>query len=241
MRRMQALVIGDLMRLTRYNLFSANMAVMVLWILLSWFLPENLVREFLPMVFLMDSVMMTVLLVGATLFYEKKEHTMNSILVSPATDGEYLLSKIVVSVINALITAAIVCAVLYFMKGTVLNYAALVGAILVVTAFHTLVGVWMCYITNGFTSLLIVFMIYALACALPTALITLGLLPGWLSGLLIVLPVEASNNLFALSIRGVDTWKALFGYAYLIALGALLYLRVILPRFGAYSMEELGV
>ncbi|NLM45490.1 MAG: hypothetical protein GX200_01620 [Firmicutes bacterium] len=83
MTRLPVLIKGEFDRLKKYNLFTTNMVVLVFWVLLAWFLEGEVLLEFIPSIFLMESIMMTILLVGATLFYEKKEHTINSIMVSP--------------------------------------------------------------------------------------------------------------------------------------------------------------
>ena len=104
MTRLIVLVKNEFERLNKYNLFSAHFVVLLLWVVLAWFLEEEILLHFMPVVFLMESVMMTILLVGATLFYEKKSHTINSIMVSPVTENEYLLAKVLVNAGNALIT-----------------------------------------------------------------------------------------------------------------------------------------
>ena len=101
MARLGILVQGELDRLKKYNLFTATTVVLLLWVGMTWLLEAEEIAAFVPLILLMDSTAMTVALVGATLFYEKKEHTLNSILVTPVREAEYILAKIIVSIINS--------------------------------------------------------------------------------------------------------------------------------------------
>ena len=99
--------------------------------------------------------MMTILLVGATLFYEKKEHTINSIMVSPVTENEYLLAKVLVNAGNALITVFFISAAVYLIKSVTYNYLLLLPAVLLVTITHTLLGIRLAYDAKDFILLTI--------------------------------------------------------------------------------------
>lgn len=87
MARLGILVQGELDRLKKYNLFTATTVVLLLWVGMTWLLEAEEIAAFVPLILLMDSTAMTVALVGATLFYEKKEHTINSILVTPVREA----------------------------------------------------------------------------------------------------------------------------------------------------------
>mgnify|MGYP000846013868 FL=1 len=122
MDRLGILVAGELDRLKKYNLFTALTVVLLMWLAIAWLLDAEELKLFVPLILLMDSTMMTIVLVGATLFYEKKEHTLNSILVSPVREAEYLISKIIVGIINSLITLVALWAMVYFLKDISFNF-----------------------------------------------------------------------------------------------------------------------
>lgn len=241
MDRLLPLVKGEFDRLNKYNLFTANFVVLLFWVGLVMFFDGAELMMFVPVIFLMDSTMMTILLVGATLFYEKQEHTMNSIMVSPVTEDEYLFSKVMVSVLNSLITVVFISAALYFIKGVTYNYLLLIPAIIVVTVVHAMIGIRLSYHAKSFSSLLVNFMVYVFVFVLPTVFATLGIIDAKLTKYLIVLPPEASNILIGAIARDVEPWKLVFGYTYLVVLSFLLYRFMIKPRFNEYVMRETGV
>lgn len=241
MNRLSVLIKGDFERLNKYNLFTANFVVLLLWVLLAWFLEVDELRLFIPVIFLIDSVMMTILLVGATLFYEKKEHTINSIMVSPVKEHEYLLSKIIVNAINSLITVAFISGAVYLIKGVTYNYLLVVPAVLIITVVHTLIGIRLSYSAKDFTSLLVSFVVYMFVFLFPSVFATIGIIDAAVARYFIILPPEASSILINSGFNDVELWKVLFGYGYLAVLSLLLYLYAVKPKFNEYLMKETGV
>jgi len=239
--KLSALVRGDFTRLTKYNLFAANFVTLLFWVLLAYFLEGEVLLGFIPLIFFMDSVMMTVLLVGATLFYEKKEHTMNSIMVSPVTEDEYLVSKIVVNVINSLITVVFISAAVFLMKEVTFNYLLVVPAVLTVTALHTVIGIRLSYSAKDFTSLLINYMLYVFIFVMPPIFAMLDLIGDSVARFFILLPPEASYILIGSAFTAAAPGRVIVSYIYLLALTVVLYYRVVRPGFNAYLMRETGV
>lgn len=241
MNNLPVLVRGEFARLRKYNLFTANLVVLLLWVVLTYFLEGEVLLRFIPLIFFMDSVMMTILLVGATLFYEKKEHTMNSIMVSPVTEDEYLIAKIVVNVVNSLITVALVSVALYALKRVTFNYVLVVWAVAVVTALHTVIGIRLAYTAKDFTSLLINYMVYVFMFVIPPLFAMVDLIHDSIARFFILLPPEASNIIISAAFVELEPGRVVLAYVYLMALTVLFYSRVVKPGFNAYLMRETGV
>ncbi|MCR3921968.1 MAG: ABC transporter permease [Firmicutes bacterium] len=241
MSRLSVLVKGDFDRLNKYNLFTAHFVTLLLWVLLAWFLEGAELRQFMPLIFLMDSVMMTILLVGATLFYEKKEHTINSIMISPVTENEYLLSKVIVNAINSLITVLFISAAVYFMKDVTYNYFLLIPAVILVTMVHTLLGIRLAYSAKDFTSLLVNFIVYALLFLMPSIFASIGVISQKIAQYFILLPPETSSILISTGFEDVELWKILVSYGYLLVLSFLLFRFAVKPKFNEYVMKDTGV
>lgn len=241
MSNLPVLVRGEFTRLSKYNLFTANFVVLLFWVLLTYFLEGDVLLRFIPLILFMDSVMMTILLVGATLFYEKKEHTINSIMVSPVTEDEYLISKIVVNVVNSLITVVFVSVAVYAIKGVTFNYFLVVPAVVMVTALHTVIGIRLSYTAKDFTSLIINYMVYVFVFVMPPLFAMVDLIDESIARFFILLPPEASNLLISSAFVEVDPWRVMIAYAYLFVLTAVLYYRVVKPGFNAYLIKETGV
>jgi len=238
---LRTLIRGEFDRLNKYGLFKANLVILLVWVFLAWFLEGDALLRFIPLIFLMDSVMMTILLVGATLFYEKKEHTINSLMVTPVTENEYLLSKIITNVLNSLLTAAFISLAVYLLKGVTYKYWLVVPAVALVTVVHTLIGIRLSYSAKDFTSLLVNYMVYVFIFFLPPVFAQLGLIDQAVARFFILLPPEASGILIGSGFALVEPWKIVFSYVYLALLSILLFRFVVKPQFTAYVMRETGV
>jgi len=241
MARLGLLVKGELDRLKKYNLFTATTVVLIMWLGLAWLLEAEELKMFVPLIMLMDSMMMTIVLVGATLFYEKKEHTINSIMVTPVREDEYLVAKIIVNIINSLITVAALSAAVYFLKGVTFNLLMVTAAVIVITIVHTVIGVWLAYYAKAFSSMLVNYMLYIMVLALPTILAGLGVIKGKVVNFLILLPPDASFTLVKAGFENVETWRVVTAFAYLLALAALIYRFIVKPKLSDYAMRETGV
>lgn len=241
MPNLLTLVKAEFYRLNKYNLFTANFVVLIMWVVLAYFLEGEVLLRFIPFIFFMDSVMMTILLVGATLFYEKKEHTINSIMVAPVTENEFLFSKILVNVLNSLLTVAFISIAVYVIKEVTFNYLLVIPAIILVTTVHSLIGIRLSYSAKDFTSHLINYMLYVFIFALPPIFALFGIIDESVSRFFILLPPEASNILINTAFAETEAWRVIFSYLYLIVLSAVLYKFSVKPKFNEYLMKETGV
>ena len=177
MAKIKHLVAGEFQRLTKYNLFTASFFVALIWIGLGIFLDPEEFRVFLPFVFLMEASAMTALLVGAQMYYEKKEHTISSMLISPITSTDYIVSKILTNIINLIIIFGVIFLSMYFIKDMTFNYLILLIAVFLVTAFYVFVGILLSYISKDFTALLLNYMVIMIVFILPSICVMIGLLP----------------------------------------------------------------
>lgn len=241
MDRLGVLVRGELDRLNKYGLFKATTVVTLLWIGVAWFMGEAELEVFVPLIFLMESTMMALLLVGATMFYEKKENTMNSLMVTPVTGQEYLASKIIMSIINSMITVVVISAAIYFIKGMTFNYLFLVPAMLLVTVVHTLIGIKIAYHSLNFSSMLVNYIVYIFVFMIPAILAMFDVIRGLAADFLILLPPEASNIVLSASFGDVETWRLLAAYGYLLVFAFVLYKYMVKPGLSNYANRETGV
>ena len=241
MAKLGILVQGELDRLRKYNLFTATTVVLLLWVGMTWLLEAGEVTAFVPLILLMDSTMMSSLLVGATLFYEKKEHAINSILVTPVRETEYIAAKIIVSVFNSLLTFLALAATAYFLKGVTFNFALVAAAVVVMTAFHALRGIWFAFCAKTLSSLLVNFRLYIISLMLPPVLADLGIIGEKIARFFIILPPDAAGTMLQAGFATVPLGRLIFGFVYLLALSAALYKYIVLPGFNQYAMRETGV
>ncbi|HET6785928.1 MAG TPA: hypothetical protein VFH18_07880 [Erysipelotrichaceae bacterium] len=242
MEKIKHLVTGEFTRLTKYNLFTASLVVALVWVGIGYFLEIEEFKQFLPFVFLMESSAMTSLLVGAEMFYEKKEHTISSMLISPMTETEYLLGKIIANILNILLIFVIIGVSLYFFKDFLFNFHWLFIGIVLVSSYYVFVGVLLSYISKDFTALLMNYMVLMIVLVLPSIFVLLGILPQSTIDFIFWTPTEVTLRLLNASFNSTfDGIQYLMDSGYIIGLSFILYKFLVLPNFKAYATKDLGV
>jgi len=242
MEKIKHLVSGEFTRLTKYNLFTASLVVALVWVGIGYFLELEEFKQFLPFVFLMESSAMTSLLVGAEMFYEKKEHTISSMLISPMTETEYLLGKIIANILNILLIFVIIGVSLYFFKDFLFNFHWLFLGIVLVSSYYVFVGVLLSYISKDFTALLMNYMVLMIMLVLPSIFVIIGILPQSTLDFIYWTPTEVTLRLLNASFSTTfDGVQYLMDTGYIVILSFALYKFFVLPNFKSYATKDLGV
>ena len=242
MEKIKHLVSGEFTRLTKYNLFTASLVVVLVWVGIGYFLELEEFKQFLPFVFLMESSAMTSLLVGAEMFYEKKEHTISSMLISPMTETEYLLGKIIANILNILLIFVIIGVSLYFFKDFLFNFHWLFLGIVLVSSYYVFVGVLLSYISKDFTALLMNYMVLMIVLVLPSIFVIIGILPQSTLDFIFWTPTEVTLRLLNASFSSTfDGVQYLMDTGYIVTLSFVLYKFFVLPNFKSYATKDLGV
>jgi len=243
MNRLWLLVKGELLRLHKYNVTSISVGVAIIWGVLIYFLGGDLIPTLLPMVILIDATMMSLMYVGAIMYFEKSESTISTLLVTPVTKDELLLAKIISNTLHNLFSSGLIIIAFAFLSDIVINYFLIVLAILVATAVHTIIGICLSYTTKDFSRLLMRVITFAFILMLPTILYSFEILEGTFWEVVnLINPVNGALELIAVSFEGADlTWKFWASLGYLIIGGYLLYTLYAKPKFQEYAVRESGV
>ena len=93
--RLWVLVKGELYRLNKYNMTSISVFVAFMWGVMLYFVNAEILATLLPMVILLDATMMSLMYVGAVMYFEKSESTISTMLVTPVSNSELLLVAII--------------------------------------------------------------------------------------------------------------------------------------------------
>jgi fluoroquinolone transport system permease protein len=241
MSRVGVLVTGEWKRFRKYHLLTANLVLLLIWVLVASALDKGELKPFIPFIFLMDAAMMNIALTGTTIFYEKQEQTINAILVSPVTENEYLCSKVVTSIGNSLLTLVLIALAMWVVKGITFNYWSLIPAIILVAGFHALLGIALTYGAKDFTGIMLRAIVYMFVFLLPAVFGLFGLISENVMTYVMVFPPVSSTSLLSTSVMTIAVWQIVFGYLYLSLLSIVIYLRVVKPGFHRYVVRETGV
>jgi len=85
---------GEIVRLFLYKVVFFAVLVSSIWVLIISLLSASEVKTLLPFVVVMDSGLMSIILLGPMFYYEKQEGIAKSLLVAPISVAEILIAKV---------------------------------------------------------------------------------------------------------------------------------------------------
>ena len=213
MNRLLILIKGELQRLTKYNVTMVSMLVAITWFLLLYFIDDiNFFQSMLPFIIMIDATMMAVLYIGAIMFFEKTESTISTMLVTPTTDDELILSKVIANVIHMLFSSMLIIVAFFFVKDISVNWPIIILSIIISVAFHSLLGFVFSFHTKDFTSMLLGVMLYSFILVIPSGLYYLNVIKGDIWGyILLITPSQAAIEMIAVGLGEALNWRFFVG------------------------------
>lgn len=241
--RIWTLVKGELLRLHKYNVLTISILVAFIWGVILFFLDMDILGKVLPLVLIVDATMMSIMYIGSVMFFEKTESTISTMLVTPSTNSELVLSKVLANTIHNLISSFLIIIVFVIFKDVKLNYLLMVVGIVLATAFHTILGFYMAYYQKNFTGMLVNIMIFSFALMVPSVLYQLNVIKAdWFPYVLLINPIQAGAELINGGFDGyVFEWEYFFSLGYMLIGMILIYRFLVLPKFKDYAIKQSGV
>ncbi len=241
--RLWILVKGELQRLNKYNMTFISILVAFLWGVMLFFVNAEILGTLLPLVILLDATMMSLMYVGSVMYFEKSEATISTMLVTPVSNAELLLSKLLANTLHNMGASALLIAVFVIIKDVQVEYLFIIIGIIIATASHTLLGIVMAYFSKDFTGVLMTVMVFSLTMMTPLILLMLNIIEGevW-EVVLLINPIQAAKEVISAGFTGyVFTYKYYLSLGYLLFGSLALYKFYALPRFQDYAIKNSGV
>jgi fluoroquinolone transport system permease protein len=241
---MAFLIKGELLRLNKYRVTTVSLLVAFVWGLVLYFIDDmNILEQMLPTIIMIDATMMSVIFIGSIMFFEKSEQTISTLLVTPTSMDEQILSKVIANTIHMLLSSMLIILVFYFVKGVTVNFFWMIPILIISIAFHSLLGYVFSYHSKDFTSMLLGVMMFIIFLSIPSILHQFNILfkgDFWRYALLIT-PAQASAELIALGFGGEFTLASAISLVWLIVAGTLGYIFYIKPAYRAYAVRQGGI
>ncbi|MBO8170256.1 MAG: ABC transporter permease [Bacillaceae bacterium] len=241
MPNFMVLLTGELERMKKYNIVAASFVIILIWIGVLHFTDIQDVSRLLPLLVFLDATSMAILMIGVTLFYEKQEGTLKTLLVAPIRKMEYVLAKTAAGVMSNLVTLLVLYLYARLFKEVHVHVFGLVAAVILVSLFHSLVGFLLTYYAKDFTDLLMAMMKYVFVFMLPLLLEQVGIITStWLQNVFYILPTKASYILLQATAGGMETWEIVFSAGYLLVFSLVLAWMAV-RKFLQFALKESGV
>lgn len=227
------LIAGELKRAIRYKVLTIGLVVSLLWLVIIFFVRNNLeeLSMLIPLFIFTDAAVMSVMLIGASIYFEKQEGSVRSVLVSPVGVWPILIAKLINSVMISLISALIVGFGAIIMTDISINIPLLLLYVAITVVAHSAIGFALSIISKDFNAMLVNFMLFMLLFVTPPILIMLNVIPSEYDIYALVSPSQAANALLNSSIEGVSyKW-----YEIMISLIYLVGITIVVMRFFVYK------
>lgn len=241
--RLLYLIKGELLRLHKYKVTTISILIALMWSVLLYFVDNDIFNALLPLLIMIDATMMSMMYIGSVMFFEKKESTMSTMLVTPSKDSEIILSKILANTIHNFFSTALIIIAFVIIKNVEMSYILVALAIVLATLYHTSIGLFLAYYQKDFTTMLMTIMAIAFILVIPSVLFDLGIIQGnvW-EVILLINPIQAASVIISSSFEPLTLdWKYFFSLAYLLISGVLIYKYLVLARYKAYAVSISGV
>ncbi len=244
MNKFNQLLKGEIQRLVKYKVLHVSIFVALIWFSFLVFIEnDEIFIEFLPMIIILDTTLMSILYTGATLFFEKTESTASTLLVTPVKYSDLILAKTAAGIIQTLFSTGLIIIGFYFVKHIEINVLILFYTLVFSTLFHVLLGFIATYLTKDFTSLLVLVMVFSICTLVPTILNQLDLVfkgDIW-SYVLLITPTKVSIVVASVAFGATITTEFWISFIYLILGSYLLYKFAVLPHFKSYVLKQGGI
>ncbi|MCF7931929.1 MAG: ABC transporter permease [Acholeplasmataceae bacterium] len=244
MNRFLILVKGELARFNKYNVTTVSVLITIVWFLLLFFIDDlDILSTMLPFILVVDATMMSVIFVGSVMFFEKSESTVSTMLVTPVTNRELILSKAVANTIHTFISSLAIVLVFHFVKNVEINWFLISFALLIGIFWHSLLGFVFSYHSKDFTTMLVNVMFYNFLITIPAALNFFNVVfkgEVW-EHVLIILPTQATIKLIMAGFNQPIEWAYWLSLAFMLISGILGTLYYVFPKFKEYAVRQSGV
>ncbi len=240
MNRFGVLMAGEIQRLQKYNILAASLVAALLFIGVLHFSEIRDVTAIFPLLIFMDATSMAVVLIGASMFFEREEGSIKTILVSPVGKMEYSLAKCLATVFTSLLTLILLYVYAVTFREINVNLPFLLAGVVLVAGFHALVGFLLTFYSRDFTGLLMNMIKYFFVFMIPVLLEWLGVLEHRIiETVLYAVPTKASMILLFASAGGTETWEVVYSAVYL-GLGSLILFLLVMRKFDEFAARESG-
>lgn len=244
MNKLLLLIKGELTRLTKYHVTTVSMLVAVVWFLLLYFLDDqDLLMEMLPFVIIIDATMMSVIFIGSVMFFEKTESTFSTMLVTPVTNAELILSKAIANTLHSMFSSTLVILVFFIVKQVDVVWYIIIPGLALSIFMHSLLGFVFSFHSKDFTTLLVNVMIYSFVITIPVVLHYFDLILKadiW-DTLLLIVPTQAAIELIVAGFGTALDYKFVVSIVVLLLYAILGYYLYVKPKFKEYAVKQSGV
>jgi len=237
------LFISEIKRLYTYKILTISLAISALWMVILYGIGEANAQSFVGLFIALDASVMSILMLGASLFFEREENTLKPLLVTPVSTGQIIGVKVASSIYVALQSAVLVSLFVRLVMGIPVDFMSLILLVILIALVHSMIGFYLAMKATDFSGLLVNMIIYSFTFAMPSLMVTLGLISGWAEEIVWLSPI--GDGLFYMQVvfqtNGADAIDPVFfilSIIYLLFISTVLYVGYIKPNYATAAVKE---
>ncbi len=238
MKNLLLLIKGDVIRLLKYRILWFSFALSLIWVMILALSQEAEAKALMPLLLVMDTGVMSIILLASSFYYEKQENTIKSLFVSPVLIVQILGSKIISSLLMSIVSIVFVSLTMLIVHGVVINYLLAIVYVVLSTLAHLAIGYIIIFYSVDFASFLIKYMAMVLILMLPTLLVFLGIIDKSTEYFAIISPSYAIQLLIGSLFESQDILKTILSIFVLTIVPAILFPLVVYPKFKAFAIKS---
>lgn len=223
MKKLMILFKGEMIKLIKYKVLLVSILVSFIWAVILFFSSGQEVASLMPLLLMVDASMMTIIYLCASLYLEKQEGSIKSLLVSPVSLKSVIIAKVLSSISMSIISGLFLGLISYFYHGVSVNFFLMLIYLAVIVFSHTAIGFVLFLNARDFSQMLGFYIFYALLAFIPTILSFAGVIPQNLDFIFIISPSYASQILIGNVLLVQDLLLTILAVVYLLILGGVLY------------------
>lgn len=208
MKRYLNILRWDFLLQWRYKLIAAGIFITAFYTVLLKQLPITALKTITPLIFFTDTAIIGFYFLGALIFFERSENTLEGLMVTPLKIKEYFISKIITLTVLALLMSLIIT--LFSYKDN-LNIFLLITGISLMSCFYILIGFIAVVTVNSFSVYIMSSLIYFLALFIPL-FDYFGIVNHWT---MYLFPTQPCLLLLKAGFSSIKPWQTIYAIVYL--------------------------
>ncbi len=234
---------SEMKRLVKYKILTISLAVSVLWMAMLYLIGRENAAGFVGLFIALDASVMSIIMLGASLFFEREENTLKPLLVTPVSVAQIIGVKVLSSIYVALQSAVLVSLFVRFVMDIEVQFVALILLVALIATVHSMIGFFLAMTAKDFTGLLVNMILYTFIFAIPSLLVTLDVISGWVETLLWISPIQDAL-VYMNMVFGVEetltfgSIEFILSTLYLALLSGVLYGTFIHPNYPGAAVKE---
>lgn len=207
MNRVLSATLLDLRLQRRYGFLYAAAFITLIWIVLVRLFPADLLDLALPFIIFVDLGVVGFYFIAGMVLFEKGEHTLEALVVTPLRFGEYLAARLATLTLLALVMSLVVVVSVY-------GFGFNIIWLLLGTVFTSLIGLLVGFISVAPYRTISAYLLPSQLYFLPFNLPIIDYLGWWEHPVFYLIPTQGSLLLLRGAFEPLAAWQVVYAIGY---------------------------